>query len=92
MSLEFEWDDDKATANLRKHGISFELAKDVFKDYFAVAAVDDRDEYGEERFLIVGIAAEKLLSVVYTERGDKIRIISARKANSDEQEKYIRTR
>ena len=56
MKLEFEWDEAKAEANWRAHGVSFELARTVFSDPFAVERLDDREDYGEERFVIVGMA------------------------------------
>jgi hypothetical protein len=91
MELEFEWHDAKADANLRAHGISFELAKTVFKDPFAVELLDDREAHGEERFVIIGIAeGQVLLFVAYTERGGRIRIISARRATKYEEDYYFR--
>jgi hypothetical protein len=85
MELEFEWHDAKADANLRAHGISFELAKTVFKDPFAVELLDDREAYGEERFVIIGMAeGPVLLFVAYTEREGRVRIISARRATKYE--------
>jgi uncharacterized DUF497 family protein len=81
--LEFEWHNAKADANLRNHGVSFELAKTVFKDPCAVGRLDDREDYGEERSIIIGIAeGHVLLFVVYTERADCTRIISARRSNT----------
>lgn len=81
MKLEFEWHDDKARENLETHGVSFELAATAFKDPFAVERLDDRENYGEERFVIVGMTeGAVLLLVAYTERQDRIRIISARRA------------
>ena len=59
--IEFEWDEVKAAGNYSKHGISFDLAKDVFKDVFALEFPDDREDYGEHRFLIIG-TAEKVLA------------------------------
>jgi uncharacterized DUF497 family protein len=53
--LEVEWHDAKAEANWQSHGVSFELAKTVFKDPFAIERLDDREDYGEERFVIVGM-------------------------------------
>jgi uncharacterized protein len=50
---EFEWHTAKAEANLRIHGVSFELAKTVFKDPFAIERLDDREDYGEERFVML---------------------------------------
>ena len=88
--LEFEWHDAKADANLRSHGVSFELAKTVFKDPCAVGRIDDRD-YGEERSIIIGMAeGHVLLLVVYTERADRIRIISARGVTQHEEDQYFR--
>ena len=91
MELEFEWHDAKAEANFEAHGVSFDLAKTVFKDPLAVERLDDRRDYGEERFVVVGMAAgEVVLFVAYTERQDRIRIISARRATQYEQDDYFR--
>ena len=90
MKLKFEWDDAKAAANLRAHGLSFDLAKAVFNDPFATERLDDREDYGEERFVIVGrIEGNVLLFVAYTEREEQIRIISARRATQYEQDDYF---
>jgi uncharacterized DUF497 family protein len=90
MKLEFEWDDAKAKTNLRRHGVSFDLAKSVFKDPFAIERIDDRAEHDEERFVIIGMAEGKaLLFVAYTEREELIRIISARRATQYEQDDYF---
>ncbi len=76
---------------MRAHGVSFELATKVFRDAFAIERLDDREDYGEERFVIVGMAEEDvLLFVAFVERGDRIRIISARRATQDEQDDYFR--
>jgi len=78
MKLEFEWNEAKAEANSRAHGVSFDLAKTVFKDAFAIERLDDRENYGEERFVIIGMAeGHVLLFIAYTEREARIRIISA---------------
>ncbi len=90
MKLEFEWHAAKAEANLRAHGVSFELAKTVFKDPFAVELLDDREDYGEERFVIIGMAEGHVLFVAFTEREERIRIVSARRATQDEQDDYFR--
>jgi hypothetical protein len=91
MKLEFEWHEAKAAANLQAHGVSFELAKTVFKDTFAIELLDDRQNYGEERFVIVGMAdGHVLLFVAYTERDNRIRIISARRTTQYEQDNYYR--
>jgi uncharacterized DUF497 family protein len=86
--LEFEWDDAKARANERKHGVPFERAKQVFADRFATVVIDDRQDYGEERFSLLGMVGDALLFVAYTERGERIRIISARRATKHEQKTY----
>ena len=89
--MEFEWNDAKAEANLQTHGVSFDLAKTVFKDPFAVERLDDREDYGEERFVIIGMAEGRVvLFVAYTEREERIRIISARRATQNEQNDYFR--
>jgi len=83
----FEWDDRKAASNLVKHKVSFEGARRVFDDPYAFEELDD--DADEERWLKVGIARDILLAVVYTERNGRVRIISARKADSDEQDRYF---
>ena len=89
--MEFEWHDAKAEANLRAHGVSFDLAKTVFKDPFALEFLDDRQDYGEDRYVIIGMAeGQVLLFVAYTERDERVRIISARRATTDEQEHYFK--
>lgn len=85
----FEWDATKAAANLAKHGVDFEMAKDVFLDPAGLTDLEDRGQ-GEERWRMIGIAAGKVLFVVYSEReGDVVRIISARKANKREERAYF---
>jgi uncharacterized DUF497 family protein len=91
MKLEFEWHKAKAEKNLRAHGVCFELAKTVFKDPFAIERLDDRENYGEVRFVIIGMAeGHILLFVAYTEREERIRIISARRVTQHEQDDYFR--
>ena len=89
MAIPFEWDEEKAEINLKKHKVDFEQAKSVFGDPFSIT-VDDPDHSKEEqRFIDIGKSASgKLLVVVYTERGSKIRIISCRKATPTERRKY----
>jgi len=90
MKLEFEWDEAKAEANWRTHGVSFELAKTVFRDPFAIERIDHRHDYGEERFVIIGMAEPQiLLFVAYAERDERIRLISARRVTRHEQEDYF---
>jgi uncharacterized DUF497 family protein len=84
----FQWDDAKAAANYAKHGVTFEAARDVFKDPFAIEQMDDRQNYGEERWTILGIAQDRLLLVAYTMRNDSIRITSARGAEPYEKREY----
>jgi hypothetical protein len=83
----YEWDETKAQKNRRNHGIDFADAATVFEDDLALTALDDASE--EERFVTLGKdAMGRLLVVVYTWRGDRIRIISARKATKSEHRHY----
>ncbi|PBB19110.1 BrnT family toxin [Mesorhizobium sp. WSM4313] len=86
--LEFEWDDQKATSNLAKHGVAFADAKRLFDDIRALHYSDR----SMERFIGIGIVNGLVLTVVYTERGDRIRLISARKATRHEQKAYDQAR
>lgn len=85
---EFEWDDRKAASNRAKHGVRFEIAKEVFDDIFAIEQLDETESYGEDRFSILGIVDGQLLYVAYTLRGRSIRIISARGAEPFEHRRY----
>ncbi len=85
---DFEWDDDKAGANFAKHGIAFDAARGVFGDPFAVEFLDERQDYAEDRYAIIGMVEGRLLYVAYTMRGNRKRIISARGASSHEQRCY----
>ena len=89
MSESFEWDEVKAAENYAKHGVSFETAIKVFRDPFGIERLDDRQDYGEERFILIGTAEEVVITVVYTERNDRARIISARRATRHEQDDYF---
>jgi uncharacterized DUF497 family protein len=84
----FQWGSAKAAANLAEHGVSFELARKVFKDAFALDWPDGRENYGEERYCTIGMADDRLLFVAYTMRDDSIRIISARGAEPHERRRY----
>ena len=89
--ITFEWDPAKAAANLRKHQVSFDEAKSVFYDEFAVQFFDEEHSSEEERFLMLGMSSgAKLLIVCHCEReqGEVIRIISARKATKRESAFY----
>ena len=85
---EFEWDAVKAARNEADHGVTFEMARDVFKDPFAIEWLDDREDYGEERYVIIGMVSNRLLFAAYTMRGESIRIISARGAEPYERRQY----
>jgi uncharacterized DUF497 family protein len=87
--VEFDWKDAKALENEAKHGVSFEMAKKVFNDPFAIERLDDREDYGEERFILIGMAGGVVLSVVYTERNNRLWLISARRATKQEQDDYF---
>lgn len=88
--MEFEWDEDKAAANIAKHGVPFALATLSFEDKKAVVLEDSRADYGEKRFFNFGRIAERLYVVVFTLRGggERVRIISARKANKRERAQH----
>ena len=89
--IKFEWDSTKATANKKKHGVSFEEAQSVFYDEFAVQFFDEDNSGSEDRFLMLGFSDEaRLLIVCHCERGEGsiIRIISARKATNNESNFY----
>jgi uncharacterized DUF497 family protein len=85
---EFEWDDDKAAANLRDHGVSFDVARHAFDDVFAIEIEDRRERYGEERYVLLGVVQQRLLAVTYTPRGDRVRVVSARPAEPFERRLY----
>ena len=88
--LQFEWDKKKKKANRLKHNVSFEAAKWVFRDDFRIESFDEAHSKDEDRFITIGLAGQTLLVlfVVYTERDDTIRIISARKADATERRRY----
>jgi uncharacterized DUF497 family protein len=87
--MEFEWDEDKAAANLAKHGVSFEEAQTVFDDPLYVDFYDPDHSIAEHRYIIIGESqARRLIIVSYTERDGKIRLISAREVTRSEREAY----
>ena len=89
--MRFEWDSSKAASNAKKHKVTFEVAKTVFYDDFAVQFFDEEHSFDEERFLLLGMSSDaRLLLVCHCERqdGDVIRIISARKATEGEAQNY----
>jgi uncharacterized DUF497 family protein len=87
--MEFEWNQDKASLNLQKHGVSFQEAATVFNDPLSVTFPDPDHSMLENRYVIIGISRLGLILVVaHTDRGDSIRIISARKATRQERRFY----
>lgn len=87
--MEFEWDESKAAANLKKHGVSFEEAKTVFDNPLAVIFDDEAHSMYEQREIIIGHSQQnRLLLIAFTERYSSIRIISARLATRKEREDY----
>jgi uncharacterized DUF497 family protein len=89
VRIEFEWDETKARENRRKHGVSFEQAKGAFSDPFGIEWIDDREDYGEERTILLAMTDGTILVVVFTERSERIRLISARRATRNEQNLYL---
>jgi len=89
MAFTFEWDPQKATANARKHGVTFDEAAMAFADPFGIVVDDPRHSIDEPRVALLGhSASNRLLAVMFTERGDRIRLISARKATRREHRQY----
>ena len=87
---DFEWDEDKARSNVQNHGVSFEEASSVFLDPYYLA-IDDPT--APDRFIALGFSRlARLLFVVHLERGEKVRIISARRATRSERQTYERRR
>ena len=86
--MEFEFDPVKARSNLRKHGVSFAHAEQALRDEIAFT-VEDPEASGEQRFITLGMdALGRVLVVVHTQRGERTRVISARKASRGESEQY----
>jgi len=86
--VKFEWDPAKAKENIKKHKIDFADVVGVFEDEMAIT-IDDPDAEGEQRFVTIGLdKLGRFMVVVYTYRGDEIRLISARKANKGEEKQY----
>lgn len=88
--IAFEWDADKALSNFRKHGVSFAQAQSAFCDRDAVEWIDNGLDNEEVRVVLVGLARSVLLVIVFTERDESIRIISARRATKHEQRLYTK--
>ena len=89
--MRFEWDENKNQINQQKHGISFEEAQTVFFDDYAILFDDPDHSIGEERFLIIGVTENEKVCIVshcYKDKGNVIRIISARPATKKEKKTY----
>jgi len=89
MHIEFEWDPDKATKNVKKHQVSFTEASTMFSDPLSMTFFDPDHSIDENRYITVGLShLGKLLIVAHADRGDRIRIISARKTTHRERRFY----
>jgi uncharacterized protein len=88
--VEFEWDNTKAASNKSKHGISFQDASDALLDPQVIEELDLTDDYDEERIVAYAMLDGQVLVIVYTLRGERYRIISARRADRHEQDHYYR--
>ena len=89
---EFEWDDEKAVKNLKKHEVSFEEGATIFNDPLIATISDPDHSEADERHISTGISVQgRVLVVVHTERGERIRLISCRKATSTERKAYEKT-
>ena len=89
MVLTFEWDDGKADANARKHGVRFEEAATGFGDALSVTVADPDQSLDEDRFILLGVTErDRLVVVAHTLRGDTIRMINARLATAGERRDY----
>lgn len=89
MRLTFEWDEVKAKENLKKHGVSFEEGKTIFNDPFVLTFPDADSSESEDRYINIGLSAKsRILVLTHTERRDRIRIVSCRKATAGERRYY----
>ncbi len=89
MKPNFEWDPEKAKKNIRKHDVDFDEASSVFDDPMFITVIDEEHSTDEERYITIGLSHKnRLLLVAHTERDDRIRIISARKATKNEEKFY----
>ena len=93
MSIEFQWDKEKASQNLKKHEVLFEEATTAFYDPLSITIVDKEHSLEENRFILLGLSNQgRLLVISHSDRGDKIRLISARLATSKERKYYETTK
>ncbi len=89
MGLTFEWNERKSRENFRKHGVAFEIAATVFGDPKSITVYDETHSQTEDRFVTIGLSVYGIVMVVvHTDRGNRIRIISARKATAKEKQQY----
>ena len=89
---DFEWNADKAARNVEKHRVSFEEAATVFDDPLFITFVDDEHSTNEERYITIGMSKRgRLLMLAHADRGNRIRIISARRATKKEEQFYAET-
>ncbi len=89
MTLAFEWDEEKARANLKKHHVSFDEAASMFDDPMLITFPDPLHSQSEERYISIGVSAKgRVLTVAHTDRGNRVRIINCRKATASEQSQY----
>jgi uncharacterized protein len=88
--MDFEWNETKRAANIRKHGVDFRRASLIFENP-TLESIDEREAYGEERIIALGIAKGTVYRVVYTKRQSRVRIISAQKASKREREIFYRS-
>jgi uncharacterized DUF497 family protein len=89
--MRYEWDEDKRAANLAKHGVDF-IEAGQFEWTTAIEVRDNRFDYGEERWVALGLISNRPHVLIYTRRGEKIRLISLRRANNREREYYEKTK
>ncbi len=87
--MDFEWDENNNLSNLEKHGIEFNDTKQVFVDKNRLHSIDNRRDYGEIRYILIGKMFNAIIVVVYTQRESNFRIISARLASKNEREYYL---
>ena len=89
MGFQFDWDNRKHAANIRKHEVTFDEASTIFSDQFGMTIYDPAHSQAEERFIEMGLSSRgNLLVISYTERGKSVRIINARTANRAEAKRY----
>ncbi len=89
MKPNFEWDEKKAKSNIKKHGVTFDEAMTVLQDEFSLTIHDIAHSTTEDRFVDIGLSSSgQVLVVIYTERGNNIRILSCRKATTQERKVY----